>query len=62
MPTLKLSSKEAATLKAKRSRDKAWNTTLQAVVEKVKPRLKKADPIEAAITQAILQDIRKLMR
>jgi hypothetical protein len=62
MPTLKLTSKEATSLAAKRKRDKAWNTTLQAVVEKVKPRLKGADPIEAAIVQAVLQDIRRMMR
>lgn len=62
MPTVKLTAKEAASLAAKRKRDKAFNATLQAVVEKIKPRLKKADPIESAIVQSILQDVRRMMR
>lgn len=63
MPTLKLSAKEAASLAAKRKRDKAHNAVVMAVVEKLKPRLKKTgDPLEVAIVQAILQDIRRMMR
>lgn len=62
MPTLKLTPKEAAALAAKRKRDKAWNATLQAVVEKIKPRTKTQDPIEQSIVLAILQDVRRMMR
>jgi hypothetical protein len=62
MPTLKLTSDEAKRLKAKRARDKARNTVLYDVVDRIKPRLKKADPIEAAIVASILADIRKLVR
>jgi hypothetical protein len=62
MPTLKLTTDEAKRLKAKRARDKARNTVLYEVVDRIKPRLKKADPIEAAIVNSILHDIRKLVR
>lgn len=62
MPTLKLTPDEAKRLKAKRARDKARNTVLYEVVDRIKPRLKKADPIEAAIVTSILTDIRKLVR
>lgn len=62
MPTLKLTSDEAKRLKAKRARDKARNTVLYEVVDRIKPRLKKADPMEAAIVSSILGDIRKLVR
>lgn len=62
MPTLKLTGDEAKRLKAKRARDKSRNTVLYEVVERIKPRLKKADPIEAAIVTSILADLRKLVR
>lgn len=62
MPTLKLTKKEAASLTAKRKRDKAWNDTIQAVVDKLRPRLKATDPIEVAIVQSCLQDVRKMIR
>lgn len=62
MPTLKLTTKEAAALAAKRKRDKAWNATVQAVVEKLKPRLKATDPLEVAVVQSVLQDVRRMMR
>jgi hypothetical protein len=62
MPTLKLTTDEAKRLKAKRARDKAYNTVLYEVVNRLKPRLKKADPIEAAIVTSVLADIRKMVR
>jgi hypothetical protein len=62
MPTLKLTSKEAASLAAKRKRDKAYNAVLQAVIEKLKPRTKTQDPIEQSIILAVLQDVRRMMR
>ena len=62
MPKLNLTTKEAAALAAKRKRDKAWNAPVMAAVEVIKRRLKKADPLEAAVIQAVLQDLRRMIR
>lgn len=62
MPTLKLSAEEARRVKARRQRDKARNSVLYEVVDKLKPRLKVADPIEAAIVNSVLTDLRGMVR
>lgn len=62
MPTMKLSATEAKALTRKRIRDKAHNATVGMCVDKVKARLKGADPLAGATLTSVLHDLRKLIR
>lgn len=62
MPTLRLSPAEAKRLQATRKRNEARNRVLTEIVAKLKPRLKAEDPLEVAITTAIISDLRKMIR
>jgi hypothetical protein len=62
MPTLRLTPAEATALKRKRARDKAHNATVGMCVDKVKARLKGADPLAGATLTSVLHDLRKLIR
>lgn len=63
MPKVTLTTKEAATLAAKRKRDKAWNTAIMAAVETVKKRTKgNADPLQLDTLHKVLGDLRRMIR
>lgn len=64
MPKLQLTSAEAAALKRKRARDKAFNATMMVAVEAVKRRMKGAsnDALQTATLTLVLTDLRKLLR
>jgi len=63
MPKLHLTTAEAASLKRKRARDKAWNTAITTAADVIRRRLKAGpDPIQAAILNEALGDIRRLLR
>lgn len=62
MTTLKLSSTEARLVRNRRARNKARNAVLYEVVDRIKLRLKKADPIEAAIVNSVVGDLRRMVR
>lgn len=62
MPKMQLSSTEAAALKRKRARDKSWNATVMTCIETIKRRQKGSDALQAATLNAIVGDLRKLIR
>jgi hypothetical protein len=63
MPKLILSKDEAAALKRRRARNKAWNTAIQAAADSVRKRLKACqDPLQAATLNEVLGDIRRMLR
>jgi len=64
MPKLTLTTKEAASLAAKRKRDKAFNAAMMVAVEAVKKRMKGSanDALQAATLNLVLTDLRKLLR
>ncbi|HEY1448409.1 MAG TPA: hypothetical protein VGF33_07710 [Caulobacteraceae bacterium] len=62
MPMLRVSPAEAKRVQSTRKRNEARNRVLTEVVDRLKPRLKADDPLEVAITTAIISDIRKMVR
>jgi hypothetical protein len=63
MPKLSLSTAEASALKRRRARNKAWNTAMEAALATVRKRIKtEADPLQAATLQAVMTDLRRLLR
>jgi hypothetical protein len=62
MPLLRVSPAEAKRLQAARKRNEVRNRVLIEIVDRLKPRLKVDDPLEVAITTAIISDIRKMVR
>jgi hypothetical protein len=64
MPKLHLTTDEAAALKRKRARNKAWNTAIMAAVETVKKRTKGAgaDPLQLDTLHKVLGDLRRMIR
>ncbi len=62
MPMVRLSPAEAKRLAFTRRRNEARNKVLAEVVARLKPRLKAADPLEVAITEGILADVRRMVR
>jgi hypothetical protein len=59
---LRVSPAEAKRVQSARKRNEARNRVLTEVVDRLKPRLKVDDPLEVAITTAIVSDIRKMIR
>ena len=63
MPQVKLTPAEAKAVRQRRTKVKAYNAVLYAVVDRIKVRLKKStDPIEVAIVSGILDDVRKMCK
>lgn len=62
MPAIRLSATEAKLVRNRRARNKARNAVIYEAVERIKRRLKKADPIESAIVHSVLGDLRRMVR
>ena len=62
MPTLRLSPQEAKVLAARRKRAKGHNATIYKVIDHIKRKAEKVDPLEAATLNGVLGDLRKMLR
>jgi hypothetical protein len=64
MPKIHVTKDEAAALKRRRAKNKAWNEAMQAALDKVRSRIKgaEADPLSVATLTRVEDDLRRMLR